>query len=584
MREKITNNLWWLLPVALSGILYLNSLKGGFFWDDRGVILENPAVKSWGSSLSTFRPGYWLTEHPGSKGQYRPLRNLTFTFDYSLWSNRPAGYHFTNYLLNLAAVGLICLAARELFLSETAALFSGLVFAFHPMHAETVNFIKNRSDILCLILLLASLYAFMKGRKGVSLAAYIAALFAKELAVAYPFVLLFLAGREGKGSVFKRTLPYFIPAAGLLALKLLYLKVPAGLAEANPLLAGAGPLRLVASTLTQYFYLLFFPFKLELDRRLDLLSGPASPAFLFFALFWAAVAWVLYKRRPAGAGVYLFSAAWIFLFLGPVSNLVPLAARPVAEQRLYVPSAGVAFLLGGFLAALYGGLGAYRKYAGAALAALLLFFGYMIMARNALWADEIRFWAQALRENPGRAYDNLAAGLMRAGAYSEAEKVYLQLLRRFPGNSSIYANLGVLAQAKGDVKGAIGYFTEASRLEPGSAELRMNLGSMYLLSGDRAKARALYLEAAALNPRSPGVYTNLGVLAAGEGKARQAAEYFRKAVDLDPDQIEARLNLANAYMALGLRREAEEQRREAQARLAGGAEAPKYNPSVVFKK
>jgi len=583
MEEKIRKNVWWLIPLVFSGLIYANSVRGIFFWDDRGVILENTAVKSWTGALSTFNPDYWLKSHPGAKGQYRPLRNLLFTLDYSLWHTRPFGYHLTNFLLNLAAVLLVCVVSKELFASKGAALLAGLVFAAHPMHVETINFVKNRSDMLCLALLLVSLLSFMRGRRWVSVGVFFLALFAKEFAVAFPLVLLLLP-RGGLRERARLALPHFALSAGLIYLKLAFLR-PGGPQLTDPVIDGVSPFWVVVSTVTQYFYLLFFPFKLELDRQLSVISSPFSPAFLFFLLCLAAAAVWLARSRSEHKGAYLFSLAWIFLFLGPVSNVIPLTARLLAEQRLYVPSAGLAFLAGGVAREIYLRSGLYRNYLAGALLVGLFLSGYQVMRRNELWSNELLLWAQAVKENPSnmRAYENLGASLLRAKDYEGAERVYSRMLPRFPKESSIRTNLAVIAQARGDLRGALAHFEKARELAPNDAQVSMNLGSAYFLLGDRKAAMKLYQEAAGLAPDEAGIYANIGVLYAGDKKFREAAGFFKRAVELDPDLIEARLNLATAYKTLGLEREAQAELEEAQARMAAGAGSSGYNPSVTFR-
>ena len=62
--------------VAAAGVVYVNSLRNAFLWDDLHLIVGNPAIKHLSRAA-----GLFLTElfpHGILSGYYRPLQALTY--------------------------------------------------------------------------------------------------------------------------------------------------------------------------------------------------------------------------------------------------------------------------------------------------------------------------------------------------------------------------------------------------------------------------------------------------------------------------------------------------------------------------
>ena len=591
MNWKLRNNYWWLLPVLLSGTVYVNSLKGDFFWDDRALIWGNPLIKNWTSSLSIFLPRYWKEKHM-AKGQYRPLRSLSFTLDYSIWHTNPFGYRLTNVTLHMACTALIAALAYTLFGSASAALLAGLFFAVHPAHIESIDYVKNRSDLLCALFFLSSFLLWLRGKRVFSILSCLLSITGKEMGAVLPFVLgayvLLMVPRDQRREKFRSLIPFFAVFVSFLVWKFAVLK-PSGASEQEIIsyISGVNPLRLIVSTYRAYLLLLFFPFRLSVDRILPVLSSLFSVKAL---IFYTGAAWAVFSiGRTEKRKEYYFALLWILLTLGPVSNIIPLKGRPFAEQRLYLPSAGWAFFMGMLSEGLINA-GAWKKGALLLTAALLCVWGFMIVKQNVIWQDEEKVWFRATRDDPMnfRAWLALASAKMRKGDMPESKRIYHRILPRLRGKQleGIYLNLGVIAQSEGDFRTALDYFLKARELMPGNYELWSNIGAMHYMMNEWDKAEEAFLEAVRIEtgPLSAGAYNNLGLLYKSRGEIKKAAEYFRKAVELNSDLMEARINLVNIYDELGMRQQAERERREIELRLKTGAALQDYNPAIEFSE
>jgi len=171
-----------LVTVCLA--LFANTLANDFIWDDSTLIPENHYIKTTENIPLFFTPRYWNDLHPISpSGQYRPIRTISFTMDYCFWKLNPAGFHLTNLLLH--GINVILIYCFVLTLTGHARSYktnmafkqgwffsipflTALFFAAHPIHTESINFIKNRSDLLTLLFFLASFILFIRyaGQKG----------------------------------------------------------------------------------------------------------------------------------------------------------------------------------------------------------------------------------------------------------------------------------------------------------------------------------------------------------------------------------------------------------------------------------
>ena len=175
--------------IFLLGLLvYMNSLGGGFVYDDYAFIVNNPHIKT----LS--HPGrfFLLKTATSFSGHsiWRPLRTLSFAFDYHLWGLEPFGYHLTNVLFHIINGVLVYIIILRLGLAWRVALISSCLFLVHPLQTESVSWISSRGDCLFAAFFLLSLYWYMKGRIILSYLSFILSLFSKETALSLPLLLL----------------------------------------------------------------------------------------------------------------------------------------------------------------------------------------------------------------------------------------------------------------------------------------------------------------------------------------------------------------------------------------------------------
>ena len=128
---------------AVGLVLYLNTLKCGFCYDDKSAVLENADLLSgapWANLLlNDFwgKPLHLNTSHKS----YRPLCVASFKMNYMLHGLDPMGYHLVNVILHAVVCYLYVQLCAVVFNTTTIwpALVAGLLFATHPIHTEAVS-------------------------------------------------------------------------------------------------------------------------------------------------------------------------------------------------------------------------------------------------------------------------------------------------------------------------------------------------------------------------------------------------------------------------------------------------------------
>ena len=191
----------WILPaaaiVAITALAYIPAMHAGFIWNDDTFLTENPLIRA---PDGLYR--FWFTTEPPD---YFPLTSSVLWVEWRLWHMNPAGYHVVNVLLHAAGAVLLWRVLCRLKLP--GAWLAGVIFAVHPVNAESVAWITEHKNTLPLVFGAASLLVFLNfdEKAGpafprfqlfkylLSLALFLLALLSKTSVVMLPVVLLLCA-------------------------------------------------------------------------------------------------------------------------------------------------------------------------------------------------------------------------------------------------------------------------------------------------------------------------------------------------------------------------------------------------------
>jgi tetratricopeptide (TPR) repeat protein len=271
----------------------------------------------------------------------------------------------------------------------------------------------------------------------------------------------------------------------------------------------------------EYIGLFVFPRRLLPDYwKTEVPIGSlGDPLVLASFALWigvAALVWWKLRREPA----ILFSIAWFFVTLAPVSNLFFPIGVAKAERILYLPSVGLCLVTGWAYARLEARLRA-PLIPRVALAAIVLAFAARTLVRNVDWHVNYTLATAALAVSPSSPLMNDVAA-------------------------------GELAM-RGDLARSADLLREAIRQAPDMPLIRTHLGLVYYTQGLLDQAIAEYQEAIRRHPNEAEAYNNLGAAYAQAGQLDRAAEAYESALRLKPDYAAARDNLDRVKAALAAR-------------------------------
>ena len=592
-------------------LTYANSLDNGFHYDDSHSLVDNRHIRSLASIPQFFtEPGTFSTL--AQRAMFRPLVLVSYAINYYLGQYEPRGYRLCNLAVHAICVCLVVALARALGLSSLWSSLAGLVFAFHPVQAETVNYISSRSESLAAMGYLTGLVAFIRcracntSREGkwlyaLSVTAFVIGLLAKSTAATLPAALLICDWRRSRGRAgiaapgWRAWLRPHVPFWAIVVLYVVIVRELAATALGSPVRSLDSQLFTQAKALVYYASMVAMPVKLSIDHQFSASHAMTSVAVvLALALTGTVVAFFLRGRDRGVTEALQLPAMWAGLALLP-TIVVPLNVL-VNEHRLYLPLAfgaiAVAGLVGGTRAVAGG---AHGHAIQAVLGVCVLCLALMSHSRSYAWKDAFTIWSDAQRKGPamyrpyqelGGAHEarsefdaalgryetasrlaprtpevhyNRANALRQLGRMPEAEAAYRMSLEVSSGTFvPALINLSHLVRAAGRLAEATALMEQARALAPANAEVWGGLGVLYRQHGQVAAAREAHARALELDPASATTHYNLGNLLRDEAEHEAAARHYESALALDAGMHDARFNLAVLLVRMGRHRQAGE--------------------------
>ncbi len=559
MGMSLINQKKFALPVLLFAVLavYSGSLRSGFVWDDKFLIVQKAAFfRAPGSAIKIISSSDTPFGSKEKNPYWRPANTLSYMLDDRLWGVNPFWYHLENVLLHGLAVALFYLLVDSVFGDGTLAFISALLFAVYPVNVEAVGFISARNNLFCAdFVLLSMLFLIRRGKYSwvAALIFYFLALLNKEPAVVLPFFLLSLAliaRRERPEN--KNPRPSWAALAGYFAVLGVYFvlrRLVLGVFTSQEgIVLSAERLKFVASVFFENFRLMVYPFKLNAFYTKKYVEGlGALPAVLgaFGAVLLSYLAW-----RPKGPGPVRAGALWMLWGLLPISNIVAIPSAPVAERYQYLPLFGFLLIIGHLLGPLFRRKALLGR---AALAGLVLTLGGRSFQRDRVWRDDISLFESMVRADPRNADAHcwLGAAYQTGNNLEAAVDELRTAIRLDPDIAEAHVNLGLAYGAMNDSAGEMAEYKTAERLKPDLIEAHLDLGVAYARQNRPDEAIWEFQTAARLAPDNAQAYYNLGLAYAGKGQLYPALEAFSRAAQLAPGNSMAHNNLGVTYEQLG---------------------------------
>jgi Flp pilus assembly protein TadD len=539
-----------MVAAAAAGVYLMTLWTQGFIRDDRWLIAGNHLLSQGLAGVPHILSSGYVEMVMGSQApiqEYRPLLTLTYLLHFITTGAAPWPMHAANILLHVTACCLLLTALRRR-MSEPSALAAALLFAVMPIHAEAVSYITSRSELLTAVCVLGAWLLLEREASGPRLVAgaalFCAGLLSKEHAIVFPaFLALADWTFHGLAPWRAERLRVHIALAACAAAYLLL----RGLVLSHAIHGGVPyfPGRITAGLTLSRFALAHYLWPslsgtglcADFSRPLVPDARPGD-----WSAWLAPAAWVAFGVTAANAVAR--RRAWGFWVLGPALFLLPTCnlVFPLdtlgAERFLYLPTIGLAALLGGF----YGALEKNRPLLGRlALALTLLWYAGSTVRRNGAWLSERAYYEAAVSCNPVSAKSRSALGavLVEKGEVEQGEAHLLAAMRLDPRLPQSYYNLGRLAWDRGDLDRAQQLSQRAVELDNSASDAKVLLALCLERRGRIAEAARLLDSVLVVMPWHTEALFNLGRLELLLGRPAVARPLFSRFAQLAPDDPDA---------------------------------------------
>lgn len=578
-----------LICVALGLItlaLYLPALHHGFVeYDDQQYVTDNPRVQAgltWTGLVWAF--GFHA-------GNWHPLTWLSHMLDCQLFGSRAWGHHLTSVLLHVATTLLLFSVLNRMTKAMWRSAAVAALFAWHPLHVESVAWVAERKDVLCAFFWMLTLWCYVRyaaqpcvTRYLVTLGSFALCLMAKPMGVTLPFVLLLLdywplkriAEFRVRSSELKKLLlekvPFLALSAGACVLTMsaqqLAIVSTAGLPVSQRVVN-------VVAAYNHYVTAMCFPRNLAVYYPYQF----HHPAWVIVcALIVLGLITVLSIKNARRRPYLLVGWLWYLGTLVPVIGLVQVGDQAWADRYTYIPLIGL-FVSLVWLAGESIKSRLVLRCLSAAIAAVLLattsvqlsywkntrtLFEHTakVTQQNALAVtilgsqlavegkldEAMKHYQTALRYQPRfpEAHFFLGNALYEKGKLDEAVAEYQQALWFRPTQEQTHIFLGIALAKQKKYDEAIFHYNAALKLNPDSAVTYNNLARLYHSQGRLDLALADYNAALQIDPRLAIAHNNLGILLIQQGDLLEGTRHLRQALRLKPGNAETKFNLAMA--------------------------------------
>jgi Tfp pilus assembly protein PilF len=543
--KRITPDHAVLIGAVVAALAYIQDIRYDFILDDVPLILMNETILSWRNWKSAFVKDIFAEAHPlfsvATAVHYRPIYKLWQMLNEQLFGSILPWWHLTSLLLHVGVTFLVYQVGIRLVKDRWTAALAALLFAVHPIHAESVAYVTASTDLLVALFALASFLAYFQYREqrgspsyfAASVAAAALAMLSKETAVMFPWMLVaYEAVREappGSERSWKRflwTLPFFAVVGAYVAVRTMLFGLNTGPGPSGNRWAAFLDVPLV---LVAYLRNLLFPFRLsffypgEWISQWTILNGTAAVLVIVAAGFL----WHGYRDRN-GVRLQLLWAA--ILFVPALLGVYAFVREDwVHDRHMYLVSVPVCLV-----------------------AAVLL--------RDPIWPAKASLCASAAV---------LAILLVDLGVqvprFSDNSSIYESAAKVAPRSLLLHANYGAALWQYGRTEDARREFKIATELAPQSPATHEWYGGTLADLGHDDEAMVEYETALGLSaqnvPLRAYIFSRIAELEVKHSEFPEAAAHLQEAVKLAPETLNYHAMLAQALSHEGQTKEAAEEMR-----------------------
>ncbi|HEY3853942.1 MAG TPA: tetratricopeptide repeat protein [Verrucomicrobiae bacterium] len=533
--------------------------------DDPDYVLNNIHIKnglSWSGLMWCFQAGYAQNWHP--------LTWFSHMFDCQLFGLRPGPPHLVNVLLHIADSIMLFVAIKRL----TGAFWRGAMvaalFAWHPMHVESVAWIAERKDVLSAFFWMLTLWFYaryaeelaVKGPKSkrfywLALLSFAFGLMAKPMIITLPCVLLLLDwwplkrngnfDRQTFFPLLREKAPFFLlsVASGVMTI---IAQTRGGAVAALGIVSPAMRVSNVVVAYLRYIEKLLYPADLSVIYPLEFEAHPAlvlsAVAFMVGA---SLLVFDLRTKRP----YLMFGWFWFLGTLIPVIGIIQVGGQSMADRYTYIPSIGI------FIVVCWLAVDVSRNLRGHA-AFLAILGATTVIACAATTQRQIKYWqnsgtlfqhALAIDPNNYIAHGCYGCYLRDNGQLDQAQGEFQRAIEISPIYMVGYTFLSGVLEAKGKNDEAMRVLQDALKVRPDFSDARCEIAKLLFAQGRYPDAQRELEDGLKLDSDDAGLHLYLGYALSGQRNYVEAEEQFALAASLAPEDVASHYQWALALAA-----------------------------------
>ena len=539
--------------------------------DDYTYVKENPHVTSGFAKkniLWAFTTNY--------ASNYHPLTWLSHMLDCQLFGLDPGSHHLVNLMFHIANSMLLFVVIRIMTKKLWQSFLVAALFAWHPLHVESVAWIAERKDVLSTFFCMITIWFYIQyvQRPGVIqylkiCFSFLFGLMAKSMLVTLPFVLILLdfwplnrinifsiknnSKNDSSKITFSRCImekaPLFLLSI-IFSILTLYAQKQGG--SISSIHAVPIDLRISNALVAYIAYIGKFIWPQNLTI-MYLHPGSYSWLHIMSAGICLSIVsmWVVLKSNKSP--YLLVGWFWYLGTLVPVIGIVQVGLQSMADRYTYIPLIGIFIMVTWGISEFLDRRPRVQKMAICLIVGLLMMIIFSTYRQVLYWENSFTLFQHALSstENNYLAHNNMGTTLQRSGQLDKAEHHYRKALKIKPDYLEALINLGNILQNKGFIHDAIKYYVMAKEIEPNHVEIYYNLGNAQRNIEALNDALESYQNAIRIDPEYENAHNNLASVLNKLGDTNQAIEHCKKAIRINPDFFEAHNNLGFYYSQSG---------------------------------
>ncbi|HUI07108.1 MAG TPA: tetratricopeptide repeat protein [Verrucomicrobiae bacterium] len=517
-------------------------------YDDPLYVTDNPHVQhgitlpaiAWAFTSAHF--SIWM-----------PVTWLSCMLDCQLFGLKAGPPHLVNVLFHIANAVLLFVVLNRMTTAPWRSAFVVALFAWHPLHVESVAWVAERKDVLSTFFWMLTMWAYVRhvetpdtrrstldGFYALALLFFALGLMAKPMVVTLPFVLLLVdywpLGRtrwaqpanritpeRSIGYLVREKLPFLALTVLVSAVTLWAEQRGGSVISMENLPIGMRVVNAVVSYV-RYLGKTFWPVGLSVHypyQTWPLAAGCGAAAIL--AGGTVAILWNARTQPQLVTGWF-----WYVGTLVPVIGLVQVGTFSMADRYTYIPLIGVFAAIGWSLPR--------RRSVVTGCALLLMLCAGLSAVQIRYWRNSETLFRHALNVTPDNpvAHEDLGKTLAEHGKLTEATAEFVAALRVRPNSATAHVNLANALAAQGKFSEAVAEYQAALRINPGSAEAHYNFGVALASQGKIQAALTEFATTRQLQPDHAQARYNLGALLANQGRIAEAIAEYREALRLKP--------------------------------------------------